>query len=126
MIGAGLADQADDTRGAALVGGRRILGFDANFVNAVLGNIHRRNDGGGIVFRDSDGTAIEHVVDRADDGAVDGGGRDIDSGTPDRNVLNRLHRIARVGRTVGRSHARTQLHEIVNIAVEQRDAIDGG
>ena len=126
LIRAGLADQADDTRGAALIRGRCILGFDSNFFNAILWNIHRRNDGGGIVFSDADGAAIKHVVDRANDGAVDGGRGDIDTGTADRDVLNRDARIARVGRAVGRGHSRTQLHEIVNIAVEQGDAVDGG
>ncbi len=110
---------------AALVGGRRILGFDANLFDAILRNVHRRDDGGGIIFRNSDRGAIEHVVDGSDKRAVDRVSGDVDSRAPDRNILNRLHRIARVGRAVDRNHARTQLDEIVNVAVQQRDPVDG-
>ena len=65
LIGAGLAHQADHSRAPALIRRRRILGFDANFLNTILGNIHRRNDGSGIVLRNSDRAAIEHVVNRS-------------------------------------------------------------
>ena len=50
FIGARLGDQADDACTAALIRGRRILGFDANFLHAIFGNFHGGNNGGGVVF----------------------------------------------------------------------------
>jgi hypothetical protein len=83
LIRAGLAHQADDASRAALVRGRCILRFHANFIDAVLWNVHGRDDGGGIILRNSDGAAIEHVVNGPDDGAVNRGRRDVDSRAPD-------------------------------------------
>lgn len=107
LIGAGLTDQADDASGAALVRGGSVLGLDANFVDTILGNIHRGDDRRSVVFRNANRTSVEHVIDRSDDGAVNRGGRNIDTGAANRNVLNRLHRVAGVGRTVGRSDTST-------------------
>ena len=81
LVAAGLADEADDARTSTLVRSRRVLGFDAVLVNAVFGNLHCRDDCGCVVFCDSKRTAVEHVVNRTDDGAVDGVRRNIDAGT---------------------------------------------
>ena len=76
---AGLGDQADDACSAALIRGRRVLRLDAGLFYAVFGNIQRRNDGGDIVFGDAQRAAVDHVVDRTNDRAVDGVRRNIDS-----------------------------------------------
>ena len=86
LVGAGLGDQADNARSAALIRSRRVLRLDARLFHAVFGDIERRNDGAGIVLGDAQRTAVDHVVDRADDRAVDGVGRDIHSRPTARNV----------------------------------------
>ena len=87
FIGAGLTHQADDTGRTALVGGWRILRLHANFFDTIFRNIHCRNNRGGIIFRNSDRAAIEHVVNGSHDGAVDRVGGNIDSRPPARDVL---------------------------------------
>jgi len=55
LIAAGLADQADDARAAALIGGRSVLGFDAVLIHAILWNLKRRDDGCGIILGNPSG-----------------------------------------------------------------------
>src|SRR5208283_1882227 len=125
LVAAGFAGQADNARAAALIGGRSVLGFDAKFFHAILGNFHGREDGGDVVFSNTQRAAVDHKVNRSLDGAVDGVRRDIDIWASARNVDDRL-RTGRVGRSIGRGHAGAQLYQIKDIAGEQRDAIDGG
>jgi hypothetical protein len=79
LVAAGFTDQTNDARAAALIGGRSVLGFDPDLFHAILGNLHRRDDGGDIVFGNAQRTSVEHIVNRSLDGAVDGIRRDIDS-----------------------------------------------
>ena len=53
LIGARLGHQADHACAAALIRGWRVLGFNACLFHAVFGNIERGNNGGDVVFRDT-------------------------------------------------------------------------
>ena len=123
-VTAGLAGQADNARASALVRGRRVLGFDAVFVHAVFRNLRHGDDGSDIVFRNPQRATVEHVIHRPEDGAIDAVRGDIDTGPPTRDVIE-LHRVARVWRAVGRGNAGAQLHQVIDIARKQGDAIDG-
>src|SRR5579871_1100596 len=124
LVGAGLAGKTDDSGGPTLVRGRGVLRFYSYFVDTILRNIQCRNDGGRVVFGDAERAAVEHVVDRAHKRAVNRVGGDVNPRTSDRDVLNRLHRIARVWRTVDGNDAGAELNEVVNVAIEERDAIN--
>src|SRR5579862_8713948 len=63
LVGSRFRHEADYSRAAALVGCGGILGFDARFVHAVLGNVECWNDGGYIVLGYAQRTAIYHVID---------------------------------------------------------------
>src|SRR5208337_4081090 len=45
LVPAGFAGHADDARAAALIGGRSVLGFHAELVHAILGNLHGWENG---------------------------------------------------------------------------------
>ncbi len=124
LIAARFGDKADDAGSAALVGGRGVLRFDAGLFDAVLGNVERGNDGGDVVFGNAQWAAIDHVIDRSNDGAVDGVRGDIDAGTAAGDVLNGKG-AGGVGCAIGRSNSGAELHKIEDIAREQRNAVDG-
>ena len=68
--------------------------------------------------------AIDHVVDRALDCAVDGVGRNIDSGTAAGNVFDRKGTRG-IRRAVCGCNSGAQLNKVVDIARQQRHAVDG-
>ena len=119
-----LVARRDDAGGAALVSGGRVLGFHADLVDGVFGEIDGGDDGGGVVFRNAERAAVDHVIDRALDGAVDGVGGDVDAGTAGGDVLNGEGAGGVVG-AVGGSDAGAELNEVVDVAGEQGDAVDG-
>src|SRR5208282_5867989 len=102
-----------------------VLGFDANLLHAVFRNVHSRDNSGCVVLGDADGAAVDHVIDGADDGAVNGVGGNVDARPADGNVLNGLHGVARVGRAIDRVHAGAQLDEVVNVTRHQGHAVNG-
>ena len=59
-----------------------MLRLHAVLVGCSLGNLEGGEDGGDVVFGDAQRAAVEHVIDRADDGPVDAVGGDIDRGRP--------------------------------------------
>ena len=85
-IGARLADEADNACAAAQVGGRRVLRFDADLLDGVFRNVQRGDDGGSVVFGDAQRAAVDHVVDRAYDRAVEGVRGNVNAGTSARDI----------------------------------------
>src|SRR5271170_1997055 len=88
FVAAGFTRQADDAGCTALVGSWSVLCFDSIFVHAVFRNFRHGNDGGNIVFRDPQRTAVKHVIDGPEDGAVDAVRRDVHSWPAARNVVD--------------------------------------
>ncbi len=124
LVRARFAHQADHARSAALVRRRSVLGLHARLLHRVFGNFHRRNNRPRIIFGDPQRAAVQHVIHRSHDGAVDGVGGDIDARPSAGDAGDGLG-IRRVRRSVGRRHARAQLRQVEDIAVQQRYAVDG-
>jgi hypothetical protein len=89
LVAARLADQANHASGATLIGSWSVLGFDTNLVDAVLGQVHSGNDSRRVVFGDAQRAAIDHVINRADNSAVNRVRRNVDTGAAAGDVLDR-------------------------------------
>src|ERR1035438_6741859 len=124
LIASRLCYKADHTSSAALVGSRGILRFHARLFDAVLGNVEGGNDGCDIIFRDAQRTAINHVIDGSNDGAVDGVRGNIDPRAAAGDVLNGKG-AGGVWCPVCGSNAGAELYEVEDVAREKGDAVDG-